>query len=139
MRIEDFPLAWRWTQSSHAVLPANVLASLIPLESTHTDQLYHRGEKVFSDISATSILQHHSEEFEATREWLVRLPFSANARVLIVWSRDTGISLPWHTFVAFWDDFCYPSSDDAFVFPESGSAGLAWNHYEVFQYVESAV
>ena len=139
MRIEDFPLAWRWTKSSSTVLPPDVLLSLVPLRGEQADLLYSRGENVFPRVTAASTIQHVSEEFEATREWLATLSFAPGDRVCIVWDRDTGISLPWHTFVAYWDDFCYPASDDAFVFPESGSAALAWNHYEVFEYVESAV
>jgi hypothetical protein len=47
--------------------------------------------------------------------------------------------LPWETFVAHWDDFLYASSDDAFVFPQEGTGALAWNHYEVFEFIENAV
>jgi len=139
MRIKDFPLAWRWTQSSHAVLPTHVLALLTPLEGAQTDLLYRRGEKVFSDAAATPPSEHHSESADATRVWLQKLPVPANDPVFVVWSRDVGISLPWQTFVAYWDDFCYPSSDDAFVFYESSNACLAWRHHEVFWYAESAL
>lgn len=106
MRIEDFPLVWRWTQSSHAVLPADVLALLTPLEGAQTDLLYRRGEEVFSGVAVTPVVEHHSEALEATRDWLRGLPVPANSRVLLVWSRGMGISLPWQLFVTYGDDFC---------------------------------
>ena len=139
MSIENFPLAWRWTQSSHKVLPPDVLALLTPLGRNQTDLLYRRGEKAVADIAATSPLQHIAEQPEVTREWLQALPIDNNSLIHLIWSRDTGISLPWNVFVEYWDDFCYPSSDDVFVFPELGDAVLAWNHEEIFQYVERVV
>jgi hypothetical protein len=36
------------------------------------------------------------------------------------WYGETAISLPWSLFCEFWDDFCYPSSDDADTFLENG-------------------
>jgi hypothetical protein len=139
MRIEDFPLAWRWTQPSAAVLPSDVLAALTPLEVPDADRLYRRGQELFSARTDKPFVEHQSEEFQATREWLDDLPIPVNAPVFLVWGRDTGIPLPWKTFVAYWDDFCYPSSDDAFIFPASGNACLAWSHYELFQYLENTV
>jgi hypothetical protein len=139
MRVEEFPLAWRWTQSSHTVLPPDVLALLTPLLSDRAGVLYRRGENVFPRAASASTIQHVSEQFEVTRAWLATLDFAPEGRVCVVWDLDTGISLPWTTFVTYWDDFCYPASDGAFVFSESGGGALAWNHYEVFEYVESAV
>ena len=138
MRIEDFPLAWRWTDSSHTVLPPDALAQLTPLDGQQTDYLYRQGEELFSDAH-TSLVDYPAKEFSPTQEWLRKLPVASDALVFLVWGRDTGISLPWHTFVEYWDDFCYSSSDDAFIFAESGRCLLAWNHYELFQYVESTV
>lgn len=138
MDINDFPLAWRWTQPSHTVLPSNVLASLVPLQCDVADRLYRRGEEVFSLAVASKVL-HAADDPVATRTWLQSLPFLMQDRVFLGWSRTLGVSVPWQSFVAYWDDFCYPSSDDLFVFPEVGSGALAWNHYGVFEFLESAV
>jgi hypothetical protein len=139
MGIDEFPLAWRWMQRTHAVLPADVLASLVPMEDQEANALYRRGEEVFRRTASATQVLRASAGGDATRAWLKALPFQADERVSVVWSPTTGISLPWHTFVGDWDDFCYPSSDDAFVFPQAGSAVLAWNHYEVFEFSENAV
>jgi hypothetical protein len=137
--IEEFPLAWRWTQASHAVLPPDVLGSLAPLQGHDADRLYLRGEKIFRRHAAAPATHQVLEGPEPTRAWLKTLPIFSSAQVFVVWNRKTAISLPWQTFIAYWDDFCYPSSDDAFVFPEEGTSALAWNHYEVFEFIENAV
>ena len=54
-------------------------------------------------------------------------------------SDNNSLTSPWETFVAYWDDFCHPSSDDAFVFPQDGTNALAWNHSEVFDFIQNAV
>ena len=138
MGIEEFPLAWRWTQASHAVLPPEVLASLAPLQAHDAEPLYRRGEQLFPRDTVAAVSHQALEDPETTRVWLEALPIHASARVLVVWSRETAISLPWQTFVAYWDDFCYPSSDDAFVFTEEDRSALVWNHYEVFEFIENA-
>jgi len=140
MNIYEFPLAWRWTQSSHAVLPPDVLASLLPLQENEAERIYRRGTGVFSSENARSKAERKahnvSEDPEATRIWLRSLAISVENRVLLAWDKKTGISLPWHVFVEYWDDFLYPSSDDAFLFPETGESALAWHHYEVFEVVD---
>ena len=137
MGIEEFPLAWRWTNVSHAALPPEILASLIPLPVRDADQLYSRGVRLFQ--GNVSALTHQAfENVEGTRTWLASLPITEDGRVFIAWDRETAIALPWRTFVTYWDDFCYPSSDDAFVFPETGIGALAWNHFESFAFLENA-
>ena len=138
MGIEEFPLAWRWTQPSHAVLPPDVLASMAPLRGEDTERLYRRGEEVFRSPVESRML-HVAQDPEVARAWLKRLPFAASGRVFVAWDCSTGLSLPWEAFIAYWDDFCYPSSDDVFVFPQTGSGVLAWNHEEVFEFAENAV
>ena len=49
--------------------------------------------------------------------------------------RQTGLDLPWEIFLEYWDDFCYPSSDDAFVVCEASAAILAWEHEELFKFI----
>jgi hypothetical protein len=42
---------------------------------------------------------------------------------------------PWDTFVKYWGDFCYPSSDDVEIFAEGGPLVLRWRYDEIFEYV----
>ena len=138
MGIEEFPLAWRWTKSAHTVLPPDVLTSMVSLQGEEADRLYRRGEEVFRAVVGSRI-QHVAEDPDVARAWLQSLPFTSDNRVFLAWNNTTALSLPWHSFIAYWDDFCYPSSDDVFAFPEVGSGALAWNHEGVFEFAENAV
>lgn len=69
----------------------------------------------------------------STRQWLKRLKVSGQ-QVTILWDGETALCLPWSVFCEYWNDFCYPSSDDADVFLEDGQFFLRWNHYEVFEH-----
>lgn len=134
MRIDGFPLAWRWTDDAHAKLPESVLAEIEPVDPVRAKELYRSGVSVSRSPAEGEASVFASDEEEATRRWLQRLPISPSARVTIVWSEQLGVSLPWETFGDFWSDFCYPSSDDLFVFREDGSCALSYDHSEVFRY-----
>lgn len=138
MNIETFPLAWRWTQPSHAVLPSDVLKTLMPLSDAESDRLYARGEDAFRQRMDITAVHRADEDCESTRLWLMKLGIAPGEQVSVVWDRKTAISLPWEAFVAYWDDFCYPSSDDVFVFPENSQRLLAWRHDAVFEFVDDA-
>ena len=59
--------------------------------------------------------------------------------VLISWDARTAAMTDWELFVAHWDDFCYPASDDVTVFPLGGEWVLCYHHYEVFQFRQTAL
>ena len=84
------------------------------------------GEDLFRRAAVGSNMRHVAEEPETTRTWLKTLPLPLGIRVFVVWNPTTGLSLPWENFVAYWDDFCYPSSDDLFAFPRAryGCSGV---------------
>lgn len=73
-----------------------------------------------------------------TTQWLSSLATPAE-RVILVWSPSTALSMPWKVFVSYWNDFCYPSSDDVDVFVEGGPLFLRWHHFEEFEYDADAL
>jgi len=134
MNITTFPLIWRWTQPSHAVLPTDVLKELRPVAREQITALYDSKMKG-SDLAMG---QHRAATDPAeTGKWLSSLRPPAG-RVVAVWNMDTALSLPWETFITYWSDFCYPSSDDVDVFLENGPLVLRWRHDEIFEYVVDA-
>lgn len=135
MNINAFPLLWRWTQPSHSVLPAEALDTLRPLASDLARSLCASAPK---DLGPRAVKHRTTESADETRKWLASLPLPAG-RVVVVWSSDTALSLPWEIFVTYWSDFCYPSSDDVDVFAEGGPVVLRWHHDEVFEYDADAL
>ena len=135
MDLTTFPLIWRWTQPSHTVLPVEVLRELQPLTTDQIEGLYLR----YTKPRGPSMARHRAtEEASETGLWLASLPQRA-CRVIAVWNKETALSLPWDTFVKYWGDFCYPSSDDVEIFEEGGPLVLRWRHDEIFEYVVEAL
>ena len=134
MRIEDFPMAWRWTQKSHADFPPDVLARIKPIESSVARELYQRGERAFSGEVIGDERSCSTERSDEARGWLRSLGFPAESPVTVVWSSELGVALPWGVFVEYWDDFCYPSSDDAFIILSGGSDVISYEHHEMFRH-----
>ena len=130
MDVATFPLIWRWTQPSHAVLPVDVLRALHPLTTAQIEALGLCPTKRFG----STMVRHRATEDEAeTGRWLASLKL-LGGRVIAVWNKDTALSLPWETFVTYWSDFCYSSSDDVDIFVEGGQLVLRWRHDETFEY-----
>ena len=135
MDIATFPLIWRWTQPSHAVLPIDVLRTLYPLTAAQIEALPLFQTKRFGP----SMVQHlATEDVDETGRWLASLQLRG-ARVIAVWNNNTALSLPWEPFVTYWSDFCYPSSDDVDFFVEGGPLVLRWHHDETFEYDADAL
>jgi len=67
--------------------------------------------------------------------WLRRVQPDLQARVFISWSEDLAVETSWDIFTEYWDDFCYPSSDDVTIIPVAGSWRLSYHHYEQFEFV----
>lgn len=129
MNIEDFPLAWRWTQSTYTVLPKDVLKTLTPL-SLESAQLL--SESVAFSMPESSLKFDASNEELDTVQWLKNLGVTSH-QVTISWSKNMALSVPWSTFCKYWNDFCYPSSDDVDIFLENKRLFLRWHHYERFE------
>jgi hypothetical protein len=141
MKITEFPLAWRWTQESHDVLPQEILETMVPLSETEASELHTRvaacvardGHRDPSRFRAVTIFDA-SGASSAARSWLEDLAIAGSQGVVISWDQNTALEAPWPTFSTFWSAFCYPASDDVLVQPREGDWLLKWNHEEVFEF-----
>jgi hypothetical protein len=134
MNIEGFSLAWRWTSSSHAKFSAKTLSELQPLNIELANEL---ASNLLVDFPVEAANFDASDD-QLSRIWLREINFEPQ-RVTISWDRDTALNFPWFIFCKYWDDFCYPSSDDADIILENGRHFLRWSHYEVFELNSSAL
>ncbi len=129
MSIQEFPLAWRWTQASHAVLPTEVLAQIHPLSASEASQLRSRCSRERASVASCS-----TADSAGVSEWLRRVQPDLRARVYVAWSDELAVETSWEIFTEHWDDFCYPSSDDVTVAPVVGTWQLVYHHYEQFDF-----
>jgi hypothetical protein len=71
---------------------------------------------------------------EVGAAWLRLLPVAPAAQVIVRWDASTIVRTNWKVFTDYWDDFCYPSSADVAVFPQSGEWLLMFYHWEEFEW-----
>lgn len=141
---ESFELWWRWTDPTWHVLPESDLAQIRPLtvgkaqEIWETESVYRRDLYTFIGsselipssslfewirnvdvaIDGTEMVRHHLTTFEP----------HGDQTVIVMWEPAVAVAVPWHIFCTYWDDFCYPSSDDVTVWPLSELWGLCYYH-----------
>lgn len=132
MKIEEFPLAWRWTDSKYSPLPVDVLSQMVPLTKEEARIAFTRGKNLRDSSGIT-----HSAEISRPegRVWLRTQYEDLSATVTVVWSFGWALRTSWHIFTEYWDTFCYPSSDDIAVISDSEQWVLYYDHEEQFEFV----
>ena len=128
--LKSFPLLWRWNQSSHAVLSDEELALIEPLSKSKALELHKLLMLKRQDLPECSSQKISSESPEVS-VWLNKFLLD-DKYVFLSWDDSTAVRLPSSLFVIRNDDFCYPSSDDVFIYPESESYLLQFHHFEIF-------
>lgn len=136
--VEAFPLYWRWSQASHALLPAAVLATIHPLTPEAARALSDQASArcpACSDIQPlVDIRARASSDEQAVRSQLLTLPVGAPDTIVVQWLPHMAVLTSWGTFVTHWDDFCYPASDDVSVWDPSADWALCYCHHEHFTF-----
>jgi len=132
MSIQEFPLAWRWTQPSHSVLSPDVLADIRPLPAAEAADI---STATYSSRAPTAT--HAASEFDAKEviQWLRRVQPDLHVRIYVSWSKAWAVEMSWDIFTRYWENFCYSASDDVTVVPVSGTWQLVYHHYEQFDFV----
>jgi hypothetical protein len=137
----EFRLRWRWTDPRWKVLPTPDLAAIQPLTADKASEVFARTMPLFVEQDtarrcsggAPDELRSAVTEVPAKRRttevgvWLQSL--AGDESVIVSWDRHTAVLTPWRVFCMYWDDFCYPGSDNVAVVPPSGE-WLLWYHHE---------
>lgn len=128
-----FELAWRWTNPSHNVLPPEVMAQIVPLDEVAVPS----GLAVRDQLNRAQVIDIRSMstcDVDEARRWLLELPAVPAEKIVINWGLRSAVQTTWEIFARFWDDFCYPSSDDVEIYPPSGDWILLYHHRELFEW-----
>ena len=140
MDIRDHPLAWRWTDKKCARLPDHVLTQILALEAPEAERLFTRSLAFTQDASLSrdtftvTTIGADGLTKEAGCRWLREREPDLSVRVVASWERNASIRTTWEVFTAYWDDFCYASSDDVLIWPDSESWALLYHHYQEFEF-----
>jgi hypothetical protein len=143
--IDSFPLKWRWTDSRWNKFPANALNSIQPLAESKARELCQYSlafedqsgliESLFESIARINTSGDESE----VRQWLIARSSDLNQAVVVSWDNKLAALVKWEVFCEYWDDFCYPSSDDVAIFPLSEGWMLSYSHDEYFMFGERRI
>jgi len=142
MTIREHPLAWRWTDPKYALLPDSVLAQMQPIEADEAARLFTHSltlageDGLAPDVFTITTVRAEGLSQEAGCRWLRERQPDLSVRVVVSWEQHTALQTTWEVFTAHWDDFCYPSSDDVHVWPESERWVLLYHHEHEFQFGE---
>lgn len=149
--LESFPLKWRWTDSRWNKLPEKALRSIRPLSERRTGELHlyslefltqsgiveeENKEPLFENIIRVDA---SSGERAEIRRWLAERSPESNQKAIVSWNDHLAVLVDWAIFCEFWNDFCYPSSDDAAVFPLSEKWMLFYSHDDYFVFGERRI
>jgi hypothetical protein len=136
--IERFHLSWRWIDRTWNRLAENALSKIRPLREEKAHELWRRsldfcGASGLSSESFTQTTEiDASRDEKAVNSWLRRNVSNRNQRIIVSWDRRTAVVTEWDMFCAHWDDFCYPSSDDVAIWPDTEEWALRYYYKEVF-------
>lgn len=140
MKLTDFPLAWRWTDKEHTVLPDHVLSQISP-QAPERAQSLHRLSLQFLGPDSLNTQQFTIEQLSlGTQEpqfitnWLLEKHQQQETQVFLSWAQDLAVVTNWGILAKYWQDFYYPSSDDLVVWPEHSGWAVLFHHAEFIQF-----
>lgn len=154
--LEEVPeLQWRWTKST--ILPEHELAQIRPLVETKAEEIWNETDMYWAQIGGylwnftkgqppyepkiplfegpAQVIPTKDTSLSAqiTQE-LFALETHGEMHVIVMWEPTVAVATPWQLFCSYWDDFCYPVSDDVRIFPISQLWFLAYTHNDFFTF-----
>lgn len=118
------------------------LSSIRPLKIAKAQEVYATlGDFGDNDIGllkyseSTNIAKFSTEDEPATvQQWLEATIPHSNQPILLSWDPTIAVVTDLTTFIRWWDMFCYPGSDDVFIWPITEEWMLRYRHEEVFYF-----
>jgi len=141
--LSEFSLGWRWDKNHNPEFTLNLLDQIIAFTDTESrrlnkviDYFEMEGNLVdgFEDkgwIMASSESDKHILDF---RESFYSMTKGFDENLLVSWDRTTCVYTQKDTFAGYWDDFCFPSSDDITIVSELTNWILFYKHFETAQF-----
>ncbi|MCV2366480.1 hypothetical protein LNV23_23910, partial [Paucibacter sp. DJ1R-11] len=122
-----------------ALIPDDVLALLRPIEATEARTFYDLSMAYLGKDSLAPEFSSSMKNTEAISNvegtaWLAGHQPTSDAEVILSWDPEVALKTSWAIFAKYWQEFCYPSSDDLVVFPSIGDWVLLYHHEEQFHF-----
>ncbi len=141
--MDKFKLNWRWTDENYCLLSESELSYILPLDSRTAKEIWGKSltfidkENEFSPNPKLfdSIDFIDTTDSDKVIDWLSRKMPSGD--IIVSWQPDTAVKTTVELFIKYWDEFCYPSSDDVSIWPETEDWVIHFWHYEKACYGKS--
>ncbi|MEO2267607.1 hypothetical protein V1358_09870 [Pseudoalteromonas sp. YIC-656] len=136
--MDEFPLQWRWTDEQHCILSHEELCQIQPLFPDYAKEIW---DSSLNFIDQDAHFSPNSERFDSIEiidaiesttinSWLKAK--MADTHIVVFWQPKLAVRMTSTLFAKYWDEFCYPSCDDVFIWPENGAWIIYYAHYEKF-------
>ena len=137
----NFGLAWRWTDERWNLLPEDDLLAIRPFKKEAAGKLNEYSLELLEKVTKAEgpyalVLSVECGDDAAevdVSETLQKHLVNCDQNVYVSWDPGYAVKCRLDVFCNYWDDFCYPSSDDVVVWPASETWVLMYRHYETFQ------
>ena len=143
LKMKEFALAWRWTDTNYWKASESELGKIRPLTVDSSRRLWDElcnktfGEKqsIKESFFIDNAISCQTDGDPAqVIKWLKRIIPNKCTQLALFWKQDMAIITEHALFVPHWDDFCYPSSDDVIIWPIDAKWVLFYHHSEVFYF-----
>jgi hypothetical protein len=136
----NFKLCWRWDNVHSPSISNEEKGQITPLSEVESKRInkiidYFESESNLHNtfeptdwIRASSETNNSIEKFSNDFQQLTQ---NYSEHIFISWNRSTCIYTTKEIFIKFWDDFCYPGSDDITIISELTNWVYFYNHIEV--------
>lgn len=141
--LDQFPLAWRFTDERWTRRGAGQLRDIHPLSAGRAAELHgpmiaacQAAREAARDTAAEHVAAACQDEAGARRvgEALASLGPADDERIVISWDPRAALETSWRTFRTHWEVFCYPGSDDATITSVDERWVLCYHHWEEFSF-----
>jgi hypothetical protein len=141
--MDQFPLAWRFTDDRWTRRGAAKLRDIRPLSGARAAELNgpmtaacHVARDAVRDPAEAQVAAACQDEAGARRvaDALAGLGPGDDERIVVSWDPRSALETSWRTFREHWEVFCYPGSDDVTISPLDERWVLCYHHWEEFSF-----
>lgn len=141
--LSTFALRERWTDARNALLSADELPRIRPLRREKANDIWRVSLETTARDRDSDVDERYFEPAERissvsreTLAWLKSRMPRGRAPILVSWQPELAVFTDSELFLAHWQEFCYPGSDDVSVLPLDTSWVLHFWHEEEFLYAK---
>lgn len=133
--INNFVLKWRFTDKNYSLLAPEDLSKIRPLEKESASIVWRQSIKLSSEGNYPSL--NNAEYIECADHQSVQKWLQSKLQgeeIIVSWDSEVAVITTPSMVSRYWDDFCYPASDDVTIWSENKQWVVCYSHDEKFWY-----